>query len=143
MNGGDVHFVLKGVEEQVDSYSAVYNVAGSSDTQLPEMLKKWKIDKVYVVGLALDYCVKSTALDIATKLGIETVVLTDLTRAVAPDTGKAALKLMGNSGVTFSEYEEIIGFHQSVGHWVLQIVIVLFFVGLVVYCVVRYRKKKD
>lgn len=75
------------------------------------MLKKWKVDKVFVVGLAFDYCVKFTALDIATKLNIDTTVLTDLTRAVAPDTEKAAKKLMADSGIHFAEYEDIISFH--------------------------------
>jgi nicotinamidase/pyrazinamidase len=59
-----IHYVTKGVEEQVDSYSAIYNVAGTSETRLPELLKDQGITHVYVVGLALDYCVKFTALDV-------------------------------------------------------------------------------
>jgi nicotinamidase/pyrazinamidase len=43
---------------------------------------------VFVVGLARDYCVKATALD-AAREGFDTVVIDDLTRAVAPDQAEA------------------------------------------------------
>ena len=60
--------LVSGLEEQVDSYSAVYTVAGGSDTQLADLLQAQAIDRVYVAGLALDYCVKFTAIDLQTKL---------------------------------------------------------------------------
>jgi nicotinamidase/pyrazinamidase len=48
---------------------------------LGEFLKKNGILTVYIAGLALDYCVKYTALD-AISLGFETFLLVDATRAV-------------------------------------------------------------
>merc|ERR1712224_426106 len=51
-----VHFVKKGLEEQVDSYSAIYNIVGTSETLVPALLRDAGIEVVYVAGLALDYC---------------------------------------------------------------------------------------
>ena len=39
---------------------------------------------MFVVGLARDFCVRATALD-GVAAGFETVIIDDLTRAVAPD----------------------------------------------------------
>jgi nicotinamidase/pyrazinamidase len=57
-------------------------------------------EKVVIVGLALDYCVKETALDAVSRF--ETVVLADGTRAVnlAPGDGARAVAAMVSSGVT-------------------------------------------
>ena len=71
------------------------------------MLATWQIDKVYIAGLALDYCVKFTALDVATKLNIDTTILIDATRAVAPDTRKEAMKILTESGVHFANTTDI------------------------------------
>jgi nicotinamidase/pyrazinamidase len=74
---------------------------------MPDFLSRWGIEKVYIAGLALDYCVKFTALDIATKLNIDTTILIDATRAVAPDTREEAIKLLTESGVHFAKSTEI------------------------------------
>ena len=47
----------KGTDPQVDGYS------GFEGTQLAELLREHRIDRVTLVGLATDYCVKNTALD--------------------------------------------------------------------------------
>ncbi|MFZ0014828.1 MAG: isochorismatase family protein [Acidimicrobiia bacterium] len=58
------------------------------------------IERVVIVGLALDYCVKETALDAVPHF--ETVVLADGTRAVnlAPGDGARAVAAMVSAGVT-------------------------------------------
>ena len=48
-------------------------------------------EKVYIVGLALDYCVKATALD-AQKAGHKVVVVMDSVRGVDPETSKKAIE---------------------------------------------------
>jgi nicotinamidase/pyrazinamidase len=69
-------------------------------TELDDLLSDQSIERVIVVGLATDYCVKATALD-AVRLGYETHVLTDAIGAVdlAPGDGDRAVEEMAASGV--------------------------------------------
>jgi nicotinamidase/pyrazinamidase len=69
-------------------------------TGLSELLKSRGIERVVVVGLALDYCVKETALD-ATRLGFDTDLLTVATRAVDLEEGDGnrAIKDLEAAGV--------------------------------------------
>lgn len=55
----------------------------AGDTNLAIFLGAWGVTDVDVVGLALDYCVKATALD-AAALAFNTRVLLEGTRAVNP-----------------------------------------------------------
>jgi nicotinamidase/pyrazinamidase len=55
-------------------------------TGLAERLRQQGVRRVFVAGLALDYCVKATCLD-AVDAGFEVVVLTDATRPVNVDPG--------------------------------------------------------
>jgi nicotinamidase/pyrazinamidase len=71
----------KGKNPAVVSYSGFFDNARRGDTGLGEFLKKNGILTVYIAGLALDYCVKYTALD-AISLGFETFLVVDATRAV-------------------------------------------------------------
>jgi nicotinamidase/pyrazinamidase len=69
-------------------------------TDLEAILRARGIDRVVVVGLATDYCVKATALD-AVRLGFETSLLTDAVAAVdlqAGD-GERAIEEMRAAGV--------------------------------------------
>ena len=50
-------------------------------TRLAEILADWGTERVVVVGLATDYCVKATALD-AIALGFDVQLLTEAVRAV-------------------------------------------------------------
>ncbi len=68
-------------------------------TELRDLLTERNVARTVVVGLALDYCVKETALDSA-RLGFETVVIDRATAAVnlAPtdgDEARASLKAAG------------------------------------------------
>ncbi len=69
-------------------------------TELEELLRDADVDRVVVVGLATDYCVKATALD-ARRLGFETAVLADAIAAVdlEPGDGERALDEMREAGV--------------------------------------------
>lgn len=68
-------------------------------TELADLLKERGIERVVVVGLATDYCVKDTALD-ALRLGYATTVRTDAMRAVdlQPGDGDRALAEMMAAG---------------------------------------------
>lgn len=69
-------------------------------TELEGMLRARGIERVVVVGLAEDVCVKETALD-AARLGFETVVLADATRPVnrRPGDGARAVAELVKAGV--------------------------------------------
>lgn len=91
----------KGIDPNVDSYSALYDNDQCRATGLEEWLKKNKVEEVYVVGLATDYTVKYTALDCA-KAGYKTFVIKDACRAVNMTAGDEdrALHEMKTAGVT-------------------------------------------
>lgn len=78
----------KGTRKEVDSYSAFRENADASgaraSTGLGACLKARGIERLFVCGLARDYCVKWTALDGAAD-GFDVWLLDDLTRAVAPE----------------------------------------------------------
>jgi nicotinamidase/pyrazinamidase len=69
-------------------------------TELDQTIADAGATHIVVCGLATDYCVKATALD-AVRLGYETTVLLDATRAVnlKPGDGEAALAEMAAAGV--------------------------------------------
>ena len=71
-------------------------------TELEGLLRDAGVERVVVVGLATDYCVKATALD-ARRLGFDTALLTDAVAAVdlAPGDGTRALDEMRDAGVVF------------------------------------------
>lgn len=68
-------------------------------TDLEPLLRKHGIEKVVIVGLATDYCVKETALD-ATRLGFDATILREAVRAVnlQPGDGERALDEAAEAG---------------------------------------------
>ena len=82
--------VDKGTERSQDGYS------GFEDTSLEGLLRARDVDAVHVAGLALDYCVRATALD-ARRAGFDVVVHRSATRAVdvaAGDGDRAVAELL-------------------------------------------------
>lgn len=71
----------KGTDPVVDSYSGFFDNGRRKATGLGEWLRAQGVEEVAVCGLALDYCVKFTALD-ALSLGFRTTLIRDATRAV-------------------------------------------------------------
>lgn len=69
-------------------------------TELEGILREAGVERVVVVGLATDYCVKATALD-GRRLGFETAVVADAIAAVElePGDGARALDEMRDAGV--------------------------------------------
>ena len=84
--------IRKGTDVNKDTYSAF------KGTGLAGLLKELKIEKVYICGLALDYCVKATALD-AVKAGFSVEVLRVATRAVDEKNKENVLDELKNAGV--------------------------------------------
>jgi nicotinamidase/pyrazinamidase len=74
--------------------------SGFEGTRLERLLRERGVDTVHVAGLALDYCVKATALD-AKRAGFAVVVHLDGTRAVevTPGDGERAVHELREAGV--------------------------------------------
>lgn len=89
---GEAIVVTKGTRFDKDQYSAF------DETGLAAELKKRGVTRVWIGGLALDVCVRATALG-AVKAGLEVHVIEEATRAVTPEGGKAALEEMRSAGV--------------------------------------------
>ena len=68
---------LKGTLNKDDGYSAFE----ATNKNLLKFLKQNNIKRLFICGLALDYCVKATALD-SVKNGFETFIILDATKAV-------------------------------------------------------------
>src|SRR5579859_7894369 len=71
-----------GREPEDEGYS------GFENTDLDQLLRDHQVETVHVGGLALDYCVRATALD-ARRLGFDVVVHRDATRAIEVTAGDA------------------------------------------------------
>lgn len=74
--------IRKGMNPDIDSYSAFVENDQVTKTGLAGYLRDKGIKRCIFVGLAFDFCVAYSALD-AIKEGFESVVLQDLTRAIA------------------------------------------------------------
>jgi nicotinamidase/pyrazinamidase len=103
----DTYIISKAMDPAKESYS------GFDGTALAEGLKKDGVARVFVGGLATDYCVKNTVLD-AINQGFETALLLDATRGinVKPDDVKKAIDEMAAKGaetVNLENFPEPVG----------------------------------
>ncbi|PRP93122.1 nicotinamidase/pyrazinamidase [Enhygromyxa salina] len=89
----------KGSDKRTDSYSAFFDNGKRGATGLGEWLEARGVGSVAICGLALDYCVKFTALD-ALSLGLETTLIRDATRPVElePGDGQRAIEAIREAG---------------------------------------------
>ena len=87
--------VDKGQAIDTEGYS------GFEGTGLEELLRSHDVDTVDVAGLALDYCVRATALD-AKRAGFDVVVHRGATRAVevAPGEAERAVEELRAAGIS-------------------------------------------
>ena len=89
----------KGSNPKIDSYSAFFENDKNTTTGLEGYLIKKDIKRLYLCGLAFDYCVFYSALD-GVKLGFEVYVFKDLTKAIdLNDSKKTAKKSMIEKGI--------------------------------------------
>ena len=96
--------VSKATESDQEAYS------GFQGTDLDARLREMGVRRLFVGGLATDYCVKQTVLD-ALRLGYQVYLLTDAIRAVDvhPGDGEAAINEMRRAGalpLTLSDLAE-------------------------------------
>ena len=109
--------VQKGLNPEVDSYSAFYDNQRLGETGLRRYLEQYAAAcgvephtlELHFAGLALDYCVKFSVLD-ARELGYPCKLVLDATRAVnlSPDDDIRALREMIDCGVEVLSSGELI-----------------------------------
>lgn len=92
----------KGYHIDIDSYSVLLENDMVTETGLSGYLRAKRIKRIFLSGLALDYCVFYSAKD-AASMGFEVVVIMDLCRPVDAPPGhlQAALSTMEEAGVVF------------------------------------------
>lgn len=102
--------IFKGVNVDVDSYSAFFDNERKNSTALNQILNENNIKTLYVTGLATDYCVKFTVLD-ALELGYEVFVVKDACRGVNVNEGDVdkALSDMKAAGAKIVDSNEVVG----------------------------------
>src|SRR5215831_8382973 len=90
----------KGIDPEIDSYSALFDNGHRRSTGLGEWLKTKGATEVFLCGLATDFCVKFTALD-AVGLGFKTILIEDACRGVnlRPTDVQEAVQEMQRAGV--------------------------------------------
>ncbi len=93
----DAEIVKKGTQPGEDGYSGFEGVNDHGNSLL-EILRAHAVRRVYVCGIATDYCVLATALD-AVKEGYEVHVLPDLIAGVDASTSTKAIEQMKANGV--------------------------------------------
>jgi nicotinamidase/pyrazinamidase len=71
----------KGIDRDIDSYSAFYDNGHRRATGLEAYLREIGTQQLYVAGLATDYCVKYSVLD-AAKMGFNIYVIEDGCKAI-------------------------------------------------------------
>jgi nicotinamidase/pyrazinamidase len=83
LNIPHVELILrKGFRQHIDSYSAFLENDHTTPTGLSGYLRERNLTRLFFTGLAYDFCVGFSAIDGA-KLGFESIVIEDLSRAVA------------------------------------------------------------
>jgi nicotinamidase/pyrazinamidase len=71
----------KGFRRHIDSYSAFLENDHTTPTGLAGYLRERKLSRLFLCGLAYDFCVRYSALD-GKALSFETIVIEDATRSV-------------------------------------------------------------
>lgn len=92
-------FIWKGVEPDLHPYGACYHdLAERRSTGLLEFLQARGVDTVIVGGLATDYCVKTSALQLR-RAGLRVILHLAACRGIGAQTVSAALVVMTEAGV--------------------------------------------
>lgn len=106
----------KGTNPELDGYSA-FEAMTSDGLMLSELLQGLGVRKLYISGLATDYCVLCTTLE-ALRNGLKVTVLTDAIAGVniVPEESACAIEDMINAGaqmITVDELPSLLGLKLS------------------------------
>jgi nicotinamidase/pyrazinamidase len=105
---GAAIIVSKGMDPKADSYSA-FEAVDAAGRSLAEVLRAQGVERLYIGGLATDYCVKATVQD-ALSAGFATTVLLDAVRGVnvQPHDAEVALEAMAEAGSDFTTFRRLV-----------------------------------
>jgi len=98
--------IRKGMDPKVDSYSGFRDQLKKKETGLRGFLKGLNVKRLFISGLALDYCCYYTAID-GVEFGFDVYIVVNLTRGIDDPKGSIskALEDMKNKGVKFLKKE--------------------------------------
>lgn len=94
----DTIVVNKAFDFDQEAYSAFEGLTDQDQQPIAELLRNQGVKRLWIGGLALDYCVKASALD-AAKEGFDTHVILDATRAIATDKIEEVIDELKAAGV--------------------------------------------
>lgn len=98
--------LIRGKDGVAGPFGATASAAAASDgfsQTMDDWLREHAVERITVVGIATDHCVRATAID-AVDAGYEVRVLTNLTAGVSEDTVDTALAEMEDVGVMLSDW---------------------------------------
>lgn len=99
----------KGFRPQIDSYSAFFENDRTTATGLGGYLRERGLTRLFLAGLAYDFCVGYSALD-ARRLGFEAIILRDACRAIDLNGSVAKMEAeFAQAGVVLMESAALIG----------------------------------
>jgi nicotinamidase/pyrazinamidase len=102
------HVFHKGTDSMIDSYSTFFDNAHRRHSGLAQFLEKRGIKDIYLMGLALDYCVNYSTLD-ARQLGLNAHVIVDGCRGIdlKPGDISGALDEMKRAGAVLFKSRDL------------------------------------
>jgi nicotinamidase/pyrazinamidase len=99
--------IRKGYRREIDSYSAFYENDHKTPTGLAGYLRERGLSRVFLVGLAFDFCVRYSAED-AQRGGFTAVVIEDACRAIDLDgSAEATRRTFADLGITLARADAI------------------------------------
>jgi nicotinamidase/pyrazinamidase len=87
----------KGTDPGIDSYSGFFDNGHLKATGMADYLKGRKVDRIFVAGLAAEYCVYFTIMD-GLSLGFKSVLIEDATRPLDEADFRITLKNIKTKG---------------------------------------------
>ncbi len=101
--------IRKGMNPKMDSYSGFLENDKETETGLVGYLESLQVDRLFICGLALDYCCYYSAIDGAF-FGFETFFIVDLTKGIdlPPENVSECLINMKEEDITFVKKESFI-----------------------------------
>ncbi|MEO2066377.1 MAG: nicotinamidase [Desulfurobacteriaceae bacterium] len=97
----DTFIINKGDRPELEAYS------GFQGTLLDSLLRERGVKRLFICGVATDYCVKNTVLG-GLNLGYQVFILSDAIRGVSPQTVERAEEELLERGALFLERKEIL-----------------------------------